>query len=77
MRRFYAQLRSHAAPVGRKLIRTFTTLGTRLATKVPGQGLVEYGLLLVLIMVVCVGILTVVGQTVSGVWYDKIIQAFT
>ncbi len=42
----------------------------------PGQGLVEYGLILVLIMVVCVGILSVVGRKVSGTWYDKIIAAF-
>ncbi|NTW02888.1 MAG: Flp family type IVb pilin [Oscillochloris sp.] len=43
---------------------------------VPGQGLVEYGLVLVLIMVVCVGILSMVGHTVSQVWYDKLIPAF-
>ena len=47
----------------------------RLARR-PGQGLVEYGLVLVLVMVVCVGILTLVGQTVSSVWYDKLIPAF-
>jgi Flp pilus assembly pilin Flp len=41
-----------------------------------GQGLVEYGLILVLIMVVCVGILSQVGNTVSSVWYDKIIDSF-
>jgi Flp pilus assembly pilin Flp len=42
----------------------------------PGQGLVEYGLILVLVMVVCVAILTMVGQTVSSVWYNKLIPAF-
>jgi Flp pilus assembly pilin Flp len=42
----------------------------------PGQGLVEYGLILVLIMVVCVAILTMVGQTLSSVWYTKLIPAF-
>jgi len=42
----------------------------------PGQGLVEYGLILVLIMVVCVAILTMVGQTLSSVWYNKLIPAF-
>jgi hypothetical protein len=41
-----------------------------------GQGLVEYGLVLVLIMVVCVGILTMVGKTISNVWYAKLIPAF-
>jgi hypothetical protein len=38
------------------------------------QGLVEYGLILVLIMVVCVGILTTVGRTISNVWYTKLIN---
>jgi hypothetical protein len=42
----------------------------------PAQGLVEYGLILVLIMVVCVAILTTVGRTVSNVWYEKLIPAF-
>jgi hypothetical protein len=42
----------------------------------PAQGLVEYGLILVLIMVVCVVILTQVGQTLSNVWYAKLIPAF-
>jgi predicted membrane protein len=42
----------------------------------PAQGLVEYGLILVLIMVVCVAILTTVGRTVSNVWYQKLIPAF-
>jgi len=42
----------------------------------PGQGLVEYGLILVLVMVVCVVILTAVGQTLSTVWYDKLVPAF-
>ncbi len=44
--------------------------------RAPGQGLVEYGLVLVLIMVVCVAILTTTGKTVSEVWYDKIIATF-
>lgn len=43
----------------------------------PGQGLVEYGLILVLIMVVCVAILTMVGRTVSTVWYTKLIPIFS
>jgi Flp pilus assembly pilin Flp len=73
MRRLYPQLRYRAAAVKRHI----RSVGMRLLARAPGQGLVEYGLLLVLIMVVCVGILTIVGQTVSGVWYDKIIQAFT
>lgn len=43
----------------------------------PGQGLVEYGLILVLIMVVCVAILGTVGQTLSSVWYTKLLPAFS
>ena len=45
-----------------------------LITRSHAQGLVEYGLILVLIMVVCVGILTLVGQTISNVWYTKLIN---
>ena len=45
-----------------------------LSTRRPGQGLVEYGLILVLIMVVCVGILSLVGSKVSNVWYTKLIN---
>lgn len=41
-----------------------------------GQGLVEYGLILVLIMVVCVGIVALMGQTISEVWYEKLVQAW-
>ena len=33
-----------------------------------GQGLVEYALILVLIAIVVIGILTVLGQRVSGVF---------
>ena len=51
-------------------------LAVALLTRRPAQGLVEYGLILVLIMVVCVGILTAVGHTVSNVWYTKIIRAW-
>jgi pilus assembly protein Flp/PilA len=47
------------------------------AARQQGQGLVEYGLILVLIMVVCVGILTLLGRTVSDVWYTKLVPAFT
>ena len=45
-----------------------------LSTRRAGQGLVEYGLILVLIMVVCVGILSVVGGKVSNVYYTKLIN---
>ena len=49
---------------------------TMLYTRSPAQGLVEYGLILVLIMVVCVAVLSTVGRTVSNVWYDKLIGGF-
>ena len=42
----------------------------------PGQGLVEYGLVLVLVMVVCVAIVGATGQTISSVWYNKLLPAF-
>ncbi|MCG8352281.1 MAG: hypothetical protein MI924_31335 [Chloroflexales bacterium] len=41
-----------------------------------GQGLVEYGLILVLIMVFCVSIVALMGQTISEVWYEKLVQAW-
>ena len=47
---------------------------TLLSTRRPGQGLVEYGLILVLIMVVCVAVLGAVGSKVSNVWYTKLIN---
>jgi len=34
----------------------------------PGQGLVEYALILVLISVVVIGILTILGQRIEGVF---------
>ena len=49
---------------------------TMLFTRSPAQGLVEYGLILVLIMVVCVGILTLVGKSISAVWYNKLINGW-
>lgn len=45
-----------------------------LSARRAGQGLVEYGLILVLIMVVCVGILSVVGGKISNVYYTKLIN---
>ena len=45
-----------------------------LSTRRAGQGLVEYGLILVLIMVVCVAILGAVGAKVSNVYYTKLIN---
>lgn len=42
----------------------------------PGQGLVEYGLILVLVMVVCVAIVGATGQSISSVWYNKLLPIF-
>jgi Flp pilus assembly pilin Flp len=33
-----------------------------------GQGLAEYGLLLVLVAVTCVAILTIIGQSIDGLY---------
>jgi hypothetical protein len=49
---------------------------TMLYVRSPAQGLVEYGLILVLIMVVCVAVLSLVGTTISDVWYNKLINRF-
>jgi len=62
---------------------TFSTAALRvmvwgsslLSARRPGQGLVEYGLILVLIMVACVAILGAVGSKVSDVWYTKLINS--
>lgn len=48
----------------------------QLAAAAPGQGLVEYGLVLMLIALVVIGVLGATGHTLSEVWYDKIIAAF-
>lgn len=39
-----------------------------------GQGLVEYGLIMVLIMVVCVAIMGMTGHTISSIWYNKLVN---
>ena len=57
-------------------LRVLVSAGNAAHARRPGQGLVEYGLILVLIMVVCVAILTMVGRTVSTVWYTKLVPAF-
>lgn len=72
MRRRSARFLAHAAAMGNRLAGRLTL---RLLAHTRGQGLVEYGLILVLIMVVCVGILSAVGVTVSEVWYDKLINS--
>lgn len=72
MRRLTTPLR----PLTTAARRHLRGLWSRLLIASPGQGLVEYGLVLVLIMVVCVAILSVTGQTLSQVWYQKLLPAF-
>ena len=55
-------------------LRTMIWGSNLLSARRAGQGLVEYGLILVLIMVVCVAILTMVGSKVSNVFYNKLIN---
>ncbi|PDW04943.1 Flp family type IVb pilin [Candidatus Viridilinea mediisalina] len=43
--------------------------------RAPAQGLTEYGLVLVLIAITAVGILTLVGRTLSEVWYEGLVDA--
>lgn len=71
MRRLSTFSSACSAAALRAMVRTTQLVSSRR----PGQGLVEYGLILVLIMVVCVAILTSVGRTVSNVWYQKLIPA--
>lgn len=72
MRRLTPHLSTFAAAARLRL----RGLWLRLPAASPGQGLVEYGLILVLIMVVCVAILSATGQTLSEVWYEKLLPAF-
>lgn len=58
------------------LRRALTSVFAASRVAVPGQGLVEYGLILVLVMVVCVAIIGATGQTISRVWYEKLLPAF-
>ena len=41
-----------------------------------GQGLVEYSLLLALLVLVVIGIITLMGNTVSTLWYQRIIDSW-
>ena len=68
------RLSSYSSVLSAVVQRTAARLSTLLFVRSPAQGLVEYGLILVLIMVVCVAILTTVGHTVSNVWYTKLIN---
>jgi Flp pilus assembly pilin Flp len=70
------RLRTLFQPALAAIHRHLAEAHTRLYLGTSGQGLVEYGLLLVLIMVVCVGIIGLMGNTVSQLWYGRIMQTF-
>ena len=55
-------------------LRTMVWGSNLLLARRAGQGLVEYGLVLVLIMVVCVAVLAGVGSKISYVYYTKLIN---
>jgi hypothetical protein len=40
------------------------------------QGLVEYGLILLMIMVGCIVVVTLIGQDVNDAWYQKIVSSW-
>jgi hypothetical protein len=40
------------------------------------QGLVEYALILLMMVIVCIVVVTLIGQDVSQVWYEKIVNAW-
>lgn len=67
---------SPSRPLAAALARWMSAARSALYAVATGQGLVEYGLVLVLIMVVCVAIVGMLGQTISQVWYEKLIPAF-
>jgi hypothetical protein len=51
-------------------------LGGALFAQAPAQGLVEYALILLMVVIVCVVVVTLIGQDVSQVWYQKIVNAW-
>lgn len=72
MWRYAVQLFDCASDLVRQVVVWMFVLRSRAA----GQGLVEYGLILVLIAITVVGILTLVGQTISTVWYEKLVDGW-
>lgn len=66
----------HLQPIAAAVHRWLAAIRMLLYAGATGQGLVEYGLILVLIMVVCVAIIGMVGNTISQVWYEKLIGGF-
>ena len=68
------RLSTFSSALSTAALRTMIWSRHLLSARCPGQGLVEYGLILVLIMVVCVAILAAVGGKVSNVYYTKLIN---
>ena len=56
-------------------LRLFEALRRSAYAASPGQGLVEYGLILVLVAIVSIAIVTVMGQTLHDNWYVKLNSA--
>jgi hypothetical protein len=50
--------------------------GVLLFAHARAQGLAEYGLILLMMVVVCIVVITLIGQDVSNVWYQKIVDAW-
>ncbi len=57
-------------------LRVMSRVEFSLARRQSAQGLVEYGLILVLIAITCVAVVTILGRTISGVWYNRLISAW-
>ena len=68
------RLSTYSSAISTAALRALIWGSNLLSDRRPGQGLVEYGLILVLIMVVCVAVLGAVGSKVSTVWYTKLIN---
>ena len=50
--------------------------GVALFAHTRAQGLVEYALILLMMVIVCIVGVTLIGQDVSQVWYDRIVNAW-
>jgi small-conductance mechanosensitive channel len=51
-------------------------VGAALFAHARAQGLVEYALILLMMVIVCIVIVTLIGEDVSQVWYEKIVSAW-
>lgn len=52
------------------------TINSSLATEDDAQDLLEYAMLIGLIALVCIGVVTIVGQTVFTLFWDRIATTF-